>query len=195
MGGNQGDVKQTLLNAFIQIKGWEGVQEARLSRFYRTTPVDCVTEDLFVNAVCGLQTTLLPLLLFEKIEQLERALGKTPKCKREARPIDLDLLWYEGVEQTSEKLTLPHPRLNERLFVLKPLSDLVPELVPIVERHPNPHRESVYEISEDSKMENRPQATPHDYVRALCDRIGSAYDESGRRLEKAVFAIPYPVNL
>ena len=78
----------------------------------------------YLNAVCRFETTLSPFELLDALEMIEKALGKRPKPKEAPRVIDLDLIFYGDCQINSPKLTVPHPRWNQRLFVLAPLAEL-----------------------------------------------------------------------
>ena len=82
-----------------------------------------------MNTVARIQTHLAPLALLEVLQALEQTHGRERSFRNAPRTLDLDLLWYEGVAMETARLTLPHPRMHERAFVLKPLNDLMPELV------------------------------------------------------------------
>jgi len=101
------------------------------SRIYETLPVDCPEDSLpFLNAAIELSSSLPPLALLERLLSIERQLGRPADHPYHApRTIDLDLLYCDDIEVSHESLTLPHPRISERLFVLKPLADICPERV------------------------------------------------------------------
>lgn len=83
----------------------------------------------YLNAVAGIDTALSPLALLDALQAIEQAQGRTREQRWGARTLDLDLLLYGNETQASSRLTLPHPGLRERLFVLQPLHDLAPGLV------------------------------------------------------------------
>lgn len=100
------------------------------SRVYETSPVDCPPgSPLFLNAVVDLSPTLSPWELLVRIQAIERSLGRPAiHSRNEPRTVDLDILYYDKLTLDSENLTIPHPRLKERQFVLKPLTDVCPDL-------------------------------------------------------------------
>lgn len=102
------------------------------SRVYETTPVDCPPgSPPFLNAVMEITTSLDPTRLLEHLQKVEIDLGRpTNHGKNAPRPIDLDILYCDDLTLFSEKLTIPHPRLAVRRFVLQPLSDIRPDLRP-----------------------------------------------------------------
>ena len=109
----------------------EGATPAAVSPVYETSPVDCPAgSPAFLNAVMEIETTLRAAELFEKLSQCERRLGRTEdRAKNSPRPLDLDILYSGDASLIDGKITLPHPRLHLRRFVLQPLADIRPELV------------------------------------------------------------------
>ena len=101
------------------------------SRIYETLPVDCPEDSLpFLNAAIELSSSLPPLALLERLLSIEHQLGRPADHPYHApRTIDLDLLYCDDLEVSHDTLTLPHPRISERLFVLRPLADICPERV------------------------------------------------------------------
>ncbi|MFK7863688.1 MAG: 2-amino-4-hydroxy-6-hydroxymethyldihydropteridine diphosphokinase [Pseudohongiellaceae bacterium] len=107
-----------------------------LSSLYVTQPVDCPPDSPdFVNAVAQIQVsnTQSPLKLLDKLQELEKHFGRqrnehTNTVVNGPRPLDLDLIYFGGIALVSERLTLPHPRAKDRLFVLEPLAELVTRL-------------------------------------------------------------------
>ncbi|MCH9627479.1 MAG: hypothetical protein S4CHLAM2_11190 [Chlamydiales bacterium] len=125
------------------------VAQFRCSRVYRTTPVSLVPMRDFLNAVCGFECGLPLMELWEKLKELEKALGKVPKPKHAPRLIDIDLLFYGETVYDAKELKVPHPKWHERLFVLAPLAEIA-EKVPfdldvgkMLEKFSNPHGEQV----------------------------------------------------
>lgn len=103
-----------------------------VSSVYETEPVDCPPgSGSFYNAVIELETGLPPLELLGRTQEIEQTLGRPAERERNApRTVDLDLLYYDNLKLTEEGLILPHPRMWERAFVLLPLSEIRPDLVP-----------------------------------------------------------------
>ena len=98
------------------------------SRIYETEPVDCPPGSApFLNAAIELACTLPPLDLLKKLQRIEQILGRPSNHAHHApRTIDLDILYYDNLAFTLPELTLPHPRITERAFVLQPLADIAP---------------------------------------------------------------------
>ena len=103
----------------------------RASSLYETAPQGLLDQPWFLNQVIEAETTLLPRQLLKRLLNIEREMGRKRTVRNGPRTIDLDIVLYgSSVIQTAE-LTVPHPRMNERRFVLEPLAELAPEL-----RHP-----------------------------------------------------------
>lgn len=126
IGANLGDPVVQLREAVENLPGI-----ARVSSVYRSEPVGERDQPDFYNIVCTLSTRLTPAALLEKTGDIERRLGRERGLRNGPRPIDIDLLSYDDLEMNSSNLTLPHPRLHERAFVLLPLREIAPEW-----RHP-----------------------------------------------------------
>jgi 2-amino-4-hydroxy-6-hydroxymethyldihydropteridine diphosphokinase len=98
-----------------------------VSSFYETEPVEFTEQPWFVNAVVELTTELAPIDLLHALLELERAMGRERKIPKGPRTIDLDLLLYDDESVNTPELTLPHPALNERRFVVVPLAEIAPD--------------------------------------------------------------------
>lgn len=128
LGSNLGDGQANLLRAWQRLGQVAGVSLLRLSSPYRTEPVEMNTEHWFTNAVGEITTTLPPTELLAAMLAIEAELGRDRTLTQD-RPVDLDLLYYGDVMLESLALTVPHPRLADRLFVLAPLAEVAPEHV------------------------------------------------------------------
>ena len=134
MGSNLGDGQANLLAAWQRLGQVPGISLIRLSSPYRTEPVGLDTEHWFTNAVGEITTTLSPAALLAAMLAIEADLGRDRTLTRD-RPVDLDLLYYGDLMIDSQVLTVPHPQIANRLFVLAPLAELAPEHVhPILGR-------------------------------------------------------------
>jgi 2-amino-4-hydroxy-6-hydroxymethyldihydropteridine diphosphokinase len=129
LGSNQGD-RLGSLRAARDALGRHGVAVVAASSVYETAPQGDVTDQPdFLNACLRVETELGPDELLEACKAVERELGRAPGGQRHGpRPIDVDLLLLGGTEQRSERLTLPHPGVRTRRFVLEPLLELDPAL-------------------------------------------------------------------
>jgi 2-amino-4-hydroxy-6-hydroxymethyldihydropteridine diphosphokinase len=133
LGTNIGDRLKFLETARVKITGIDGVTETARSPVYETEPVEVTQEyadEAFLNAVLIISTHLEPDALADALHQIEDQMGRTRTADRNApRPIDLDVLYVERLSIQNDSLTVPHPRWNERRFVIQPLADIRPDLV------------------------------------------------------------------
>lgn len=127
LGANLGDARHTLQTAADELAHATGVSQLTLSRFYRSAPVESSGPD-YVNAVAMVQTRLNARPLLEVLQQIERKHGRERPYRNAPRTLDLDLLLYGTWVIDEPGLIVPHPRMHQRAFVLKPLSDLAPDL-------------------------------------------------------------------
>jgi 2-amino-4-hydroxy-6-hydroxymethyldihydropteridine diphosphokinase len=115
-----------------------GIRVKRASSVYETEPVDMKEQSWFLNAVVEAETSLPPLRLLYEIEQIEKELGRVRRERRGPRTIDLDILLYGNSVIREESLTVPHPSLHKRRFVLVPLREIAPNLkLPLFDRTPD----------------------------------------------------------
>ncbi len=129
MGANLGaDLPATLTQAALRLAALPGTHVAALSSVWRSAPVDAGGPD-FLNAVAALDTTLAPMDLLDALQAIELAHGRERPYRNAPRTLDLDLLLYDDLTLDTPRLTLPHPRLGQRAFVLRPLLEIAPELV------------------------------------------------------------------
>ncbi|PZP29391.1 MAG: 2-amino-4-hydroxy-6-hydroxymethyldihydropteridine diphosphokinase [Roseateles depolymerans] len=129
LGANLGDdLAATLRQALAALAALPQTRVVAVSSAWRSAPVDAQGPD-FLNAVAALDTALQPLVLLDALQSIESAQGRERPYRNAPRTLDLDLLLYGQLVLDSERLTLPHPRLGERAFVLRPLLEIAPELV------------------------------------------------------------------
>jgi 2-amino-4-hydroxy-6-hydroxymethyldihydropteridine diphosphokinase len=129
LGSNLGDSRQLVLDAVEALGRLPGTRVLGRSRLYRTPPWGLLDQPPFVNAAVSIETPLAPLELLDAMLAIERAAGRIRDGERWGpRTLDLDLLHVEGVVLHDPRLTLPHPRIAERAFVLLPLNELAPGL-------------------------------------------------------------------
>ncbi len=129
LGSNLGDREQNIRTAVKELGQVQGVQVRRLSRIRETAPVGKTDQPLFLNAVVEIESVLDPEALLDHLMEIERRLGRVRDERWGPRSIDLDLLLYGEERRDGDRLTLPHPRMRERRFVLEPLAELAPDLV------------------------------------------------------------------
>jgi 2-amino-4-hydroxy-6-hydroxymethyldihydropteridine diphosphokinase len=135
LGSNLGDRGGNLRKALSVLDETDGVAVITVSSCYETPAVGPVTDqEDFYNAVVEIETTLSPQELLTRIKSVERELGRVPRERWGPRVIDIDiLLWNNNVLQ-EEGLTVPHPEMTTRAFVLTPLAELAPDVVHPVAR-------------------------------------------------------------
>ncbi|HVX78042.1 MAG TPA: 2-amino-4-hydroxy-6-hydroxymethyldihydropteridine diphosphokinase [Bradyrhizobium sp.] len=131
LGGNVGDVRTTFQKAIASICGMAQAQLLARSSDYATPPWGEEDQARFVNACIEIETALDPHALLFTLHKIERQFGRDRAKERRwgPRPLDLDILAYDDVSLQEPELTLPHPRLFERAFVLVPLAEIAPEHV------------------------------------------------------------------
>jgi 2-amino-4-hydroxy-6-hydroxymethyldihydropteridine diphosphokinase len=126
LGGNQGPVEQTLRQALSQLRASLG--PLRVASLYRSLPLSPVPQPDFLNTAAVAHTDLPPEAVLALAKALERAAGRRRGVRFGPRPLDVDLLTYGSLCSDAPELTLPHPRLRERRFVLAPLAEIAPDL-------------------------------------------------------------------
>jgi 2-amino-4-hydroxy-6-hydroxymethyldihydropteridine diphosphokinase len=134
LGSNVGD-REANLRAAIERMRAPDLRALRVSPVYETEPLDYTRQRWFLNLVVEAETSLFPMQLLARVARIERALGRVRDIPKGPRTIDIDILLYGKAVIRSEALEVPHPRMNERRFVLAPLADLAPDL-----RNPITHR-------------------------------------------------------
>jgi 2-amino-4-hydroxy-6-hydroxymethyldihydropteridine diphosphokinase len=127
LGGNIGDSRQILTDAVICLAQIPSIQIDARSCFYISTPVDAPGND-YINNVIAITTTLEPISLLHACQSVERHFGRERPFAKAPRTLDIDLLTYEDLSYTDPELTIPHPRITERMFVLLPLLEIEPEI-------------------------------------------------------------------
>ena len=126
LGSNLGNRQFNLVKTIELLAQW--VQIEQLSSLYETEPLGYREQPRFLNAVCQLTTALTPEELLALAKHVEAALGRMPSFPNAPRPIDIDILFYGNRVINSPQLIIPHPRLEERAFVLVPLAEIAPDL-------------------------------------------------------------------
>jgi len=128
LGANIGDPRRQLEAAIEQLKNLPDTDFVLVSGFYRSAPLGYVDQADFLNAVARLDTTLPAEQLLEYLQKIEQRQSRERSFPNAPRTLDLDLLLYGDSILASPRLTLPHPRMHERAFVLQPLLELDPEI-------------------------------------------------------------------
>lgn len=130
LGSNLGDRQENIRRAVARLEE-VGIRVVRKSSLYETEPVSRWPQRWYLNCVLAVETELLPLRLLHELQRIEREIGRRRIVPGGPRTIDIDILLYEHSIVRSAKLIIPHPRMTERGFVLRPLREIAPEL-----RHP-----------------------------------------------------------
>lgn len=153
LGSNLGDRNANLAAAITRLAG-ESVRVLRASSTWETAPRDVLDQPWFLNQVIEVESDLLPRQLFQRIQRIEREMGRQRRTPKGPRTIDIDILLYGNAVVKSDDLEIPHPRMTERRFVLAPLAELMPDL-----RHPVSQRtvrELLAEVAGQSARKSEP---------------------------------------
>ncbi len=129
LGGNLGDVRDTLDRAIATLCERGDIRLTARSSDYKTPPWGVVDQPPFVNLCVSVETTLTPHELLAHTQAVERAFGRDRAQGQRwgPRPLDIDILAYDDLSLDTPELTLPHPRMFERAFVLVPLAEIAPD--------------------------------------------------------------------
>jgi 2-amino-4-hydroxy-6-hydroxymethyldihydropteridine diphosphokinase len=129
MGSNLGDRKRNLREGLKAIEASDDINLIKVSSLYLTRPIEVSgSQNDYLNAVVKIETTLTPESLLDSLKEIEQRLGRKVDSHLEPRSLDLDILLYDYLVMETESLTLPHPRLTGREFVLAPLLEVESEL-------------------------------------------------------------------
>lgn len=130
LGSNIGDRERNLQTALQELNRPD-LRILRVSGVYETEPLEMRAQGWFLNLVAEAETSLFPRQLLSRIAGIERRLGRKRAVPKGPRTLDIDILLYRKFVMQTDSLTIPHPRMAERRFVLQPIVDLAPEM-----RHP-----------------------------------------------------------
>jgi 2-amino-4-hydroxy-6-hydroxymethyldihydropteridine diphosphokinase len=155
LGSNLGDRLAQLQSAVEKLHASD-LLITRVSSVYETAPVDFKEQPDFLNIILEARTSLLPMRLLQRTQRVERDMGRKRTVPKGPRPIDIDILLHGAAVVTTATLQIPHPRMQERRFVLQPLAELAAEL-----RHPVSRR-TIRELL---------ASAPHQLVRLTAFRI------------------------
>jgi 2-amino-4-hydroxy-6-hydroxymethyldihydropteridine diphosphokinase len=128
IGANLGDARANVLDAVARLHRLPGTTVTAVSSLYRTAPIDSSGDD-YINAVAHIETTLDAEALLRALHDIEQQHGRERPYRNAPRTLDLDVLLYGDEQIASATLTVPHPRLTQRAFVLVPLLELAPSIV------------------------------------------------------------------
>lgn len=131
LGSNMGDRLELLKKAVHMLNEHEAIQVEVVSSVYETEPVGLTDQPAFLNIVVEITTSLTPVGLLRECQQIEENLDRVRVIRWGPRTIDLDILLYNHENIETETLTVPHPRMHERAFVLVPLAEIAPGIAPV----------------------------------------------------------------
>ena len=129
LGGNIGDVKLAMAQALRDLQDGVTIKVEQVSPIYKTPPWGLEDQPWFFNCCAQISTSLTPEELLERCQDAERQGKRERSVRWGPRTIDVDIIAIEAVEQTEQRLTIPHPRATERAFVMVPLADIAPNLM------------------------------------------------------------------
>lgn len=124
IGSNQGEPVSNIKEALKLMDSSGGIKVLRVSSLYLTEPVGFEDQPWFYNCVAEIETDLAPVQLLEATQGMENSLGRVRNIRWGPRTIDLDILLYDRLQIDSELLTIPHPRMAERAFVMVPMAEI-----------------------------------------------------------------------
>ena len=128
LGSNLQQPRVQVIQALQELEHLPQTRVVSRSSLYRTAPVGYDNQPDFINAVAKIETTLEPLALLRALLALEDTHGRERPFPNAPRVLDLDLLLYDDIDMKTPELTLPHPRMQDRGFVMLPLAEIAPEL-------------------------------------------------------------------
>ena len=128
VGSNLDDPRAQVLNAFSELEKLPHTRVVKKSSLYRTAPIGHADQPDFINAVAQLETGLPAERLLSELQEVEQRHGRKRSFANAPRTLDLDVLLFGDARIQTPELTVPHPRMHERAFVLKPLLEIAPEL-------------------------------------------------------------------
>ena len=129
LGSNVGAREKFLNRAVAELKSVRDTRIVWASSVYETDPLGMTNQPKFLNAAIEIETQLAPKELYPELKAIEQRVGRTPAERWGPREIDVDLLVYDGLVYQDEKVTVPHPEMEKRKFVLVPLKEIAPDLV------------------------------------------------------------------
>ena len=124
VGSNIGDRRKFIDGSIAELKKVRGVSVIRISSIYETLPVSYIPQGRYLNGVIEIEADLKPMSLLKELNSIEEKLGRKRTVKNAPRTIDLDILYYGDKNIKDKDLVIPHPRIQEREFVLKGLKEL-----------------------------------------------------------------------
>lgn len=155
VGSNQNGPRERCAEAVDRLRGMEGIRRLACSPWYATAPVGPMDQPDFVNGVVRVETVLEPCALLNGLMAVEAAMGRERGLRWGPRVIDLDLLLFGDLVREERDLTVPHPEMQRRRFVLAPLCDLAPEGIhPVLKKT---FREMLRDLGDEQKVSPLPE--------------------------------------
>jgi 2-amino-4-hydroxy-6-hydroxymethyldihydropteridine diphosphokinase len=127
LGSNLGDRRANLDRALKELAA-AGIRIKKISSYIETDPVGGPPQGKFLNAAAQVETSLSPIELLEAVKSIEKCMGREKTVRNGPRLIDIDVLLYDEVKMNGEELTIPHPRMLGRAFVMAPLREIAPQV-------------------------------------------------------------------
>jgi len=129
IGSNIGDRMGNCLKAISMINDVDGCSVIKRSSFYRTEPIGYKDQNWFVNCIILVETKFSPYELLMQLQEIEKSMGREKGIKWGPRLIDLDIIMYDNLIMDNGKLTIPHPLMHKRRFVLIPMNEIAPSVI------------------------------------------------------------------
>ena len=148
LGSNMGDKKKYLEDALTEIKNNKDIRLLSTASFLETEPYGGVEQDNFLNSVCCLETLLSPQGLLDELHRIEQLAGRKREIHWGPRTLDLDIIYYEDRIMATDTLVIPHPDMENRVFVLKPLGEIAPYY-----RHPVTGRTTLQMLADKTSVD------------------------------------------
>ncbi|MGH9593496.1 MAG: 2-amino-4-hydroxy-6-hydroxymethyldihydropteridine diphosphokinase [Bryobacteraceae bacterium] len=127
LGSNLSDPRAQVLGALQAMTGLPHTRVSAHSSLFRSAPLGFLQQPDFINAVVRLDTELAPKAMLGALLELERKFGRTREFMNAPRTLDLDILLYDNLQHHEDGLTIPHPQMHKRAFVLRPLLEIAPD--------------------------------------------------------------------
>lgn len=137
LGSNLGNRRENIKRAIALLKKNQGLKVKKVSRIIETKPVGYLRQPKFLNGVIKIETGLSPQELLKELKGVEKKMGRKKALRFGPRAIDLDILLYGQKKIKQRGLTIPHPRMLKRDFVMRPLSEIAPVVVKRIRRENN----------------------------------------------------------
>lgn len=129
LGSNVGNREKNVIDAVELLRKEKGIMVKKVSSLYETEPEGVEDQEWFINAVANIETSIMPLELLRTLKNIESLMGRERTIRWGPRKIDMDILLYGSLVINCPDLTIPHPLMHRRAFVLVPLAEIAPEVI------------------------------------------------------------------